>query len=67
MSDYGVQTGLFQPSFLDMESCGIHKTPFNSLMTCGGTTLYSGIADRMQKEITALALGTTKIKIITIP
>merc|ERR1712193_131213 len=60
----------FQPSFLGMESCGIHETTYNSIMKCdvdirkdlyantvlsGGTTMYPGIADRMQKEITALA------------
>merc|ERR1712167_357835 len=61
---------LFQPSFLGMEACGIHETTYNSIMKCdvdirkdlyantvmsGGTTMYPGIADRMQKEITALA------------
>ncbi|KAK2106969.1 hypothetical protein P7K49_016483 [Saguinus oedipus] len=25
---------LFQPSFLGMESCGIHETTFNSIMKC---------------------------------
>ena len=61
-----------------MESCGIHETTFNSIMKCdvdirkdlyantvlsGGTTMYPGIADRMQKEITALAPTTMKIKV----
>merc|ERR1712061_611725 len=65
-----------------MESCGIHETTFNSIMKCdvdirkdlyantvmsGGTTMYPGIADRMQKEITALASSTIKIKIIAPP
>ena len=69
---------LFQPSFLGMESCGIHETTFNSIMKCdvdirkglyantvlsGGTTMYPGIADRMQ-ETTALAPSTMKFKII---
>merc|ERR1719362_1320212 len=73
---------LFQPSFLGMESCGIHQTTYNSIMKCdvdirkdlyantvmsGGTTMYPGIADRMQKEITALAPSTIKIKIIAPP
>merc|ERR1712062_290965 len=64
---------LFQPSFLGTEACGIHQTTYNSIMTCdvdirkdlyantvmsGGTTMYPGIADRMQKEITALAPST---------
>jgi len=96
---------LFQPSFLGMESCGIHETVYQSIMKCdvdirkdlyannvlsGGTTMYPGklvrkynvniyqqlnvfllkflgIADRMQKEITALAPSTIKIKIIAPP
>ena len=73
---------LFQPSFLGMESCGVHETTYNSIMKCdvdirkdlyantvmsGGTTMYPGIADRMQKEITALAPSTIKIKIIAPP
>ncbi len=73
---------LFQPSFLGMESCGLHETTYNSIMKCdvdirkdlyantvlsGGTTMYPGIADRMQKEITALAPSTMKIKIIAPP
>nr|KAF6492362.1 hypothetical protein HJG59_009570 [Molossus molossus] len=71
---------LFQPSFLGMESCGTHETTFNSIMKCdirkdlyantvlsGGTSMYPGIADKMQKEITALAPSTTKIKIIAPP
>merc|ERR1719260_2267 len=73
---------LFQPSFLGMEACGIHETTYNAIMKCdvdirkdlyantvmsGGTTMYPGIADRMQKEITALAPSTIKIKIIAPP
>jgi actin-related protein len=73
---------LFQPSFLGMEAVGIHETTYNSIMKCdldirkdlylnvvmsGGTTMYPGIADRMQKEITALAPPTMKIKIIAPP
>ena len=73
---------LFQPSFLGMETAGIHETTYNSIMKCdidirkdlyantvlsGGTTMYPGIADRMQKEITALAPSTMKIKIIAPP
>ncbi|UYV75751.1 ACTB [Cordylochernes scorpioides] len=73
---------LFQPSFIGMETLGIHETTYNSIMKCdidirkdlyantvmsGGTTMYPGIADRMQKEITALAPSTMKIKIIAPP
>ncbi|XP_054345048.1 beta-actin-like protein 2 isoform X3 [Pongo pygmaeus] len=73
---------IFQPSFLGVESSGIHETTFNSIMKCdvdirkdlyantvlsGGSTMYPGIADRMQKEIITLAPSTMKIKIIAPP
>ena len=73
---------LFQPSLLGMESDGIHKTIYNTIMDCdldirkdfyaniilsGGSTMFPGFADRMQKEITALAPPTMKIKIIAPP
>ncbi|CAI6364850.1 unnamed protein product [Macrosiphum euphorbiae] len=62
--------------------CSIHETTYNSIMKCyvgirkelyantvlsGGTTMFPGIADRMRKEITALAPSTMKIKIIAPP
>ncbi|XP_042203765.1 actin-like [Homarus americanus] len=73
---------LFQPSFLGMECIGMHEIAHYSVMRCdidirkdlfanivmsGGTTMYPGIADRMQKEITSLAPSTIKIKIIAPP
>ncbi|VDN18512.1 unnamed protein product [Dibothriocephalus latus] len=73
---------LFQPSFLGQESCGIHETTYNSIMKCdvdirkdlycnivmsGGSTMYPGIADRMNKEISSLAPSSMKIKIIAPP
>ena len=73
---------MFQPSFLGIKSAGIHETTYNSIMKCdveirkdlyantvlsGGSTMFPGIADRMQKEITALAPPTMKIKIIAPP
>merc|ERR1712054_629753 len=69
---------LFQPSFIGMESAGIHETCYNSIMKCdvdirkdlyantvlsGGTTMFPGIADRMQKEISALAPPTMKYSV----
>ncbi|XP_028662835.1 actin, cytoplasmic 3 isoform X1 [Erpetoichthys calabaricus] len=73
---------LFQPSLLGMELYGIHETTFNSIMKCdidirrdlysnivlsGGTTMYPGISERMQKEITAMAPSSIKVKIISPP
>jgi actin beta/gamma 1 len=73
---------LFQPGLIGLESAGIHETTYNSIMKCdvdirkdlygnivlsGGTTMYPGIADRMQREITALAPSSMKIKIVAPP
>ncbi|ONM19688.1 Actin-7 [Zea mays] len=73
---------LFQPSFIGMEAPGIHETTYNSIMKCdvdirkdlygnivlsGGTTMFPGIADRMSKEITALAPSSMKIKVVAPP
>ncbi|KAE9447804.1 hypothetical protein C3L33_20305, partial [Rhododendron williamsianum] len=58
-----------------MEAAGIHETTYNSIMKCdvdirkdlygnivlsGGSTMFPGIADRMSKEITALAPSSEK-------
>jgi len=48
---------------LDFETSIVYA---NTVLS-GGTTMYPGIADRMQKEITALAPSTMKIKIIAPP
>ena len=73
---------LFQPSLIGLEAAGIHETTYNSIMKCdvdirkdlygnivlsGGTTMYPGIADRMQREITALAPSSMKPKIVAPP
>merc|ERR1719449_77968 len=49
------------------DSVGIEVLPDVNTVMSGGTTMYPGIADRMQKEITALAPSTIKIKIIAPP
>jgi len=41
----------------------IRKDLYANTVLSGGTTMYPGIADRMQKEITALAPSTMKIKV----
>ena len=73
---------LFQPALLGLEAVGIHETSYHSIMgsdldirkdlyanivLSGGTTMFPGIADRMQKEISQLAPPTMKIKIIAPP
>lgn len=73
---------LFQPSFLGMESCSIHKTTSNSIMKhdiniqkdlyanmmlSARATMYPSIVDRTQMEIKALAPSMIKIKIVALP
>jgi actin, other eukaryote len=70
---------LFQPLKLGKEYPGIHELTFQSIMKCdvdvrkelygnivmsGGTTMFTGIAERLNKEITALAPSTIKIKVV---
>ena len=71
---------LFQPSFLGMEYSSIHETCNYSILKCnedirktmyaniilsGGSTMFPGFVERMQKEITALAPPGMRVKVIT--
>jgi len=73
---------LFQPSFIGKEAAGIHETMFNTIMKCdvdirkdlyanivmsGGTTMYEGLAARLEKEMISLAPSTMKIKVVAPP
>merc|ERR1739848_920618 len=70
---------LFKPSLIGKEMEGVHRTTYDSIMKCdvdirkdlygnivlsGGTTMFEGIAERMQKEITKLAPPSMKIEIV---
>jgi len=77
---------LFKPSLVDLEMPGIHELTYSSVMKCdvdmrvkdllgnlvvsGGSTMFPGFPERMQKELTALAPPTAKtgkVKIIAPP
>jgi len=73
---------LFQPSILGKEASGIADLSFQSIMKCdvdirkdlyanvvlsGGTTMFTGIGERMTKELVSLAPSTMKIKVIAPP
>jgi len=73
---------LFQPAHIGKEASGIHDTMFQTIMKCdvdirkdlyanivlsGGTTMFKGIADRLNKEIVALAPSAMKIKVVAQP
>jgi len=73
---------LFQPALIGLEQDGIHQLTYQSIMKCdvdirkdlygntvlsGGTTMYEGIADRVTKEMTALAPAAIKVKVVAPP
>jgi len=73
---------LFNPSTIGKEQSGVHDAVFQTIMKCdvdirrdlyanivlsGGTTMYPGMAERLTKEIVALAPGTMKIKVVAPP
>jgi actin-related protein len=73
---------LFQPSLIGVEQAGIHSLTYESIMKCdvdirkelynnvvlsGGTTMFPGIAERLHKELTALAPPTIKVKFVAPP
>jgi len=73
---------LFNPSMIGKEDEGVHSLTFKSVMKCdvdirkdlyantvmsGGTTMFPGIADRLNKEMCALAPATMTIKIVAPP
>jgi actin beta/gamma 1 len=73
---------LFQPSFIGKEAQGVADTMYATIMKCdvdirkdlyanivmsGGSTMYEGLADRLEKELVALAPTTMKIKVVAPP
>jgi len=73
---------MFNPSMIGQEEEGVHKLTYDSIMKCdvdirrdlysnivlsGGSTMFTGIADRMKKEVTALAPNSMNVKIIAPP
>ncbi|CAF4633761.1 unnamed protein product [Rotaria sp. Silwood2] len=73
---------LFAPATVGREEHGIAEMVYSTIMKCdidirkelyantilsGGTTMFPGIADRMQKEITALAPSAMKIRVVAPP
>jgi len=73
---------LFQPNMIGKEEKGVDQLTFNSIMKCdvdirkdlyantvmsGGTTMYTGLSERLNKEIKALAPASMVIKIVAPP
>merc|ERR1711978_484602 len=73
---------LFQPSLLGKEGDGIDKIVYDSIQKCdidirkdlwqnvvlsGGTTMFTGIDERLQKELKDQAPASVKVKIVAPP
>eukprot|EP00731_Ephydatia_muelleri_P016784 Em0009g1208a len=73
---------LFRPSYIGLSCYGICDDIYGSIMRCnveirkdlysnivltGGSTMFPGMADRIQKEITAMAPPTVNVKVIAPP
>merc|ERR1712037_553536 len=73
---------LFEPSMIGKESDGIHKLTYDSIDKCdvdirrdlysnvvlsGGTTMFPNLDKRLNKEISALAPSSVKVKIVAPP
>lgn len=75
---FGVPEVLLRPALVGMASAGFHEMTYNSIMKCdvdirkdlyrntilaGGTTRFRGLAERMQREVAALAPPTMRIEV----
>merc|ERR1712033_128083 len=73
---------LFKPNLIGLESEGLHKLTYDSIMKCdvdirrnlyentvlsGGSTMFPNIDVRLNKEITALAPASIKVKVVAPP
>jgi len=81
-SRFRTPEALFDPAKVGLEDEGIHKLVFDCILKCdvdirkdlyanivlsGGSTMYAGIQERMEKEVRALAPPTMKIKVVAPP
>jgi len=81
-SRFRTPEALFEPTMVGLEDSGIHKLVYDCILKCdvdirkdlyanivlsGGSTMYTGIQERMEKEVKALAPPTMKIKVVAPP
>jgi len=81
-SRFRTPEALFNPSMLGMEDEGIHDLVYTSIMKCdvdirkdlyanivlsGGSTMYPGIQERVEKEVINKAPPSVKIKVVAPP
>lgn len=73
---------LFRPNMIGMESMGIHqllhssisksdadvrKELYSNVVLSGGNTMFCGLESRLQKELSALAPASMKVKVVAPP
>merc|ERR1719204_2896277 len=71
---------MFQPHLVGLETPGVHQNVVSSIMKCdaelrqqmfgnivlsGGSTLFPGFAERLQKEVEALAHGLCSGRLVS--
>jgi len=81
-SQFMCPEALFKPSMIGLEADGIHEMTAKSIQKCdidvrrdlfgnivlsGGTTMYNGLPERLQAEITTLAPSAVKPKVVAPP
>lgn len=61
--------GLHDLTYQSIIKCDIdvRKELFSNIVMSGGTTMFNGIAERLNKEVTALAPAAMKVKIYAPP
>ncbi|KAF9111883.1 Actin, aortic smooth muscle [Mortierella sp. AM989] len=77
-----VPEALFKPYFLDIEAPGIQELTYNAIMKgdvdirrdmygnivlAGGSTMFPGIGDRLQSEISLLAPRSVTVNVVSTP
>ncbi|KAF9353230.1 centractin- actin- protein of the dynactin complex [Mortierella sp. AD094] len=79
----GIPEALFKPDYiLGIEAPGIHELTYNSIMKAdvdirrdlygnivlaGGSTMFPGFSDRLQKEVSALAPAAITVNVVSPP
>jgi len=73
---------LFQPHLIGKEANGIHETTYESIMKCdvdvrkelyknvvlsGGTTMFPGVTERMEKELKTLVPPSMRVNVVAPP
>lgn len=62
-------SGLLETTYRSIMNCDvdIRKDLYRNVVLSGGSTMFPGIADRMRRELAALAPSSMKIKVVAPP